>query len=152
MEAKEETGFGVEGQAHGSPPGREVTSFHTLSSWLPPLARDTLNPERPRAGQVRQSSLLPHQRLCHCTEQHKGGRRELTQQECRQGFLVEELGQNWEQHLTQTEGEDSAGSCREPLGSRKETQDGAGWGQAPSAHWSTHNSLLSLHSYKCPVD
>lgn len=42
--AKEETGFTAEGQAHGRPPGREVTSFHTLSS-LPPLAWQGVNPE-----------------------------------------------------------------------------------------------------------
>lgn len=44
-EAKEETGFNAEGQAHGRPPGREVTSSHTLSSLLPPLARQGVNPE-----------------------------------------------------------------------------------------------------------
>jgi hypothetical protein len=47
-EAKEETGFTAEGQAHGRPPGGEVTSFHTLSSLLPPLAQERLNPERAR--------------------------------------------------------------------------------------------------------
>lgn len=45
-EAKEETGFTAEGQAHGRSPGREVTSFHTLSSSLPPLAWQGVNPER----------------------------------------------------------------------------------------------------------
>lgn len=45
-EAKEETGFTAEGQAHGRPPGREVTSFHTLSPLFPSLTWQGVNPER----------------------------------------------------------------------------------------------------------
>ena len=46
-EAQEETGFTAEGQAqaHGRPPGGEVTSFHIQSSSLPPLAGQGVNPE-----------------------------------------------------------------------------------------------------------
>lgn len=36
----------AEGQAHGRPPGREVTSFHTLSPSLPSLTWQGVNPER----------------------------------------------------------------------------------------------------------
>lgn len=39
-------------QAQGSPLGREVTSFHTLSSLLPSLARKGLNPEKAMYLQV----------------------------------------------------------------------------------------------------
>ena len=44
-EAQEETGFTAEGQAHGRPPGGEVTSCHTQSPLLPPLAQQRVNPE-----------------------------------------------------------------------------------------------------------
>lgn len=51
-EAKEETGSTAEGQAHGESPGREVTSSHTLSSSLPSLAQEGLDPEGPRSTRL----------------------------------------------------------------------------------------------------
>lgn len=56
MEAGEEIGLTAKSQAQGSPLGREVISFHTLSSLFPPLVRKGLNPEKATFPQVQASS------------------------------------------------------------------------------------------------